>query len=101
MQSYTRGPKSTVVRKTIGEAFLETANRFADRVALISRHQNIRLTWAEYLHEAQRVAAGLRALGFDPGDPAGAWATSSAEWPLIPFGCALAGILLVNVNPAN
>jgi len=101
MQSYTRGPKGAVVRKTIGEAFLETANRFADRVALISRHQNIRLTWAEYAREAQRVAAGLRALGLRPGDRVGVWATNCAEWPIIQFGCALAGVVLVNVNPAN
>ena len=101
MQSYTRGPKGAVVRKTIGEAFLETADRFADRVALISRHQNIRLTWAEYAHEAQRVAAGLRALGLHAGDRVGVWATNCAEWPILQFGCALAGVVLVNVNPAN
>src|SRR6202166_5369629 len=101
MQSYTRGPKGTVVRKTIGEAFLETANRFADHVALISVHQNIRLTWAEYAHEAQRVAAGLRALGLHPGDRVGVWATNCAEWAIIQFGCALAGVVLVNLNPAN
>jgi fatty-acyl-CoA synthase len=101
MQSYTRGPKGTVVRKTIGEAYLETANRFADRVALISVHQNIRLTWAEYAYEAHRVAAGLRALGLHPGDRVGVWATNCAEWPIVQFGCALAGVVLVNVNPAN
>src|SRR5579863_8771488 len=101
MQSYTRGPKGTIVRKTIAEAFLETANRFAERLALICRHQNIRLTWAEYAYQAQRVAAGLRALGLHPGDRVGVWATSCAEWPIIQFGCALAGVVLVNVNPAN
>ena len=92
MQSYTRGPKGTIVRKTIGEAFLETANRFSERIALISRHQNIRLTWAEYAFQAQRVAAGLRALGLNPGDRVGVWATSCAEWPILQFGCALAGL---------
>ena len=101
MQSYARGPKGIVVRKTIGDAFLETANRFADRVALVSRHQGIRLTWAEYAHEAHRVAAGLRALGLNPGDRVGVWATNCAEWPILQFGCALAGVVLVNVNPAN
>src|SRR5579863_4122239 len=90
MQSYTRGPKGTVVRKTIGEAFLETANRFADRVALIGRHQNIRLTWAEYANEAQRVAAGLRAVGMRPGDRVGVWASNCAEWPILQFGCGRA-----------
>jgi fatty-acyl-CoA synthase len=101
MQSYARGPKGIVVPKTIGDAFLETANRFADRVALVSRHQGIRLNWAEYAHEAHRVAAGLRALGLNPGDRAGVWATNCAEWPILQFGCALAGVVLVNVNPAN
>jgi hypothetical protein len=37
MQSYTRGPQGAIVRTTIGEAFLQTANRFPERVALISR----------------------------------------------------------------
>jgi len=101
MQSYTRGPKATIVRKTIGETFLETASRLAGRVAIISRHQNIKLTWAEYAHEAHRVAAGLRALGLHPGDRAGVWAANCAEWPILQFGCALAGVVLVNVNPAN
>jgi fatty-acyl-CoA synthase len=101
MLSYVRGPKGIVVRRTVGEAFLETANRFADRVALISRHQDIRLTWAEYAFEAQRVAAGLRALGLQPGDRVGVWATNCAEWPILQFGSALAGVVLVNVNPAN
>jgi fatty-acyl-CoA synthase len=101
MQSYSRGPKGIIVQKTIGEAFLETANRFAQCIALISRHQNIRLTWAEYAHRAQRVAAGLRALGLHSGDRVGVWATSCVEWPIIQFGCALAGVVLVNVNPAN
>ena len=79
MQSYTRGPKATIVRKTIGETFLETANRIPERIALISRHQNIRLTWAEYAHQAQRVAAGLRALGLNAGDRVGVWATTAPD----------------------
>jgi fatty-acyl-CoA synthase len=29
------------------------------------------------------------------------WATSCAEWPILQFGCALAGVVVVNVNPAN
>ena len=61
LQSYTRSPKGAVVRKTIGEAFLETANRFADRVALTSRHQNILLTWAGYAREAARRGRPARA----------------------------------------
>src|SRR5690242_17100952 len=100
MQSYARGPRGTVERRSIGEVFSATASRFPHSPALISRHQKLRLSWAEYSYEAQRVSAGLRALGLKPGDRAGVWSTNCAEWAMLQFGCALAGILLVNVNPA-
>ena len=100
MESYARGPKGAIVRKSIGEVFLETAARFPQQLAVVSRHQEARLTWAEYAHEAQRAAAGLRALGLAPGDRAGLWATNCVEWVMLQFGCALAGVVLVNVNPA-
>jgi fatty-acyl-CoA synthase len=100
MESYARGPRGTVLRRSIGDVFLETAERFPGRLAISSRHQNRRLTWAEYAEAAQSVAAGLRALGLAPGDRAGVWATNCVEWVMLQFGCALAGVVLVNVNPA-
>ncbi|MBZ5724406.1 MAG: AMP-binding protein [Acidobacteriia bacterium] len=100
MESYARGPRGTVLSKSISEAFLDTASRFPGRLAVVAREPGIRLTWAQYAHEAQRAAAGLRALGLAPGDRAGVWATNCLEWVLLQFGCALAGAVLVNVNPA-
>jgi fatty-acyl-CoA synthase len=100
MGSYARGPKGEVVRKSVGATFLETAERFGDRIAVVSRHQNIRLTWAQYSLAVQRTAVGLRAMGLVPGDRVGIWATNCAEWVMLQFGCALADIVLVNVNPA-
>ena len=100
MESYARGPRGAILRKSIGEAFLETAGRFPDGPAVVSRHQNARMTWAGLAHEAQRAAAGLRAMGLEPGDRVGVWATNCIEWVVLQFGCALAGVVLVNVNPA-
>ena len=100
MESYARGPRGTVVRAPIGELFLATAARFPHHLALVSCHQKVRLTWEQYAHEALRAAAGLRALGLVPGDRAGVWATNCVEWAMLQFGCALAGVVLVNVNPA-
>ncbi len=100
MQSYARGPAASIVRKTVGEAFLETAMRFPERLAISSRHQNLRIHWSDYAVGAARVAAGLRALALKPGDRVGVWATTCAEWVLLQFGCALAGVVLVNINPA-
>lgn len=100
MQAYARGPAATILRKSIGDAFLETAARFPSRLAISSRHQQLQLTWCDYALAAQRVAAGLRALGLTPGDRVGVWATTCAEWVGLQFGCALAGVVLVNINPA-
>jgi fatty-acyl-CoA synthase len=100
MNSYARGPAGMVVRRPIGEVFLESASRFSDRLAVVSRHQRVRLTWGEYAREVLRTAAGLRALGLQPGDRVGVWATNCVEWLMLQFGCAVAGAILVNVNPA-
>jgi fatty-acyl-CoA synthase len=100
MQAYARGPSEVILRKTVGEAFLETAERFHRRLAISSRHQRLQLTWSDYALEARKVASGLRALGLITGDRAGIWATTCAEWALLQFGCALAGVILVNINPA-
>jgi fatty-acyl-CoA synthase len=100
IQSYARGPAGAIVRKSVGEAFLETAARFPERLAISSRHQHLQLNWSDYAAAAERVAAGLRALGLKPDDRIGVWATTCAEWVMLQFGCALAGVVLVNINPA-
>jgi fatty-acyl-CoA synthase len=38
--------------------------------------------------------------GFAPGDRVGVWATNCAEWIYLQLGCARAGLVQVNVNPA-
>src|SRR6185369_13386115 len=100
MQSYARGPQGNVLRAPIGDIFLATAARVPQRLALVARYQDTRLTWEQYAYEAQRAAAGLRALGMAPGDRVGIWAANCAEWAILQFGCALAGVVLVNINPA-
>src|SRR6185369_6979099 len=100
MQSYARGPQGNVLRAPIGDIFLATAARVPQRLALVARYQDTRLTWEQYAYEAQRAAAGLRALGMAPGDRVGIWSTNCAEWAILQFGCALAGVVLVNINPA-
>ena len=100
MDSYARGPAGVIVRKTVGAAFLDTASRLGERLAVVDREQDVRLTWTEYAQQAMRTAAGLRSLGLRPGDRVGVWATNCVEWVLLQFGCALAGMVLVNINPA-
>jgi fatty-acyl-CoA synthase len=100
MESYARGPAFALTTQTASQTFSETARRFADREALIVPHQNIRLSWAQLADEVEKTARGLTGLGLVPGDRVGVWATNCAEWIYLQLGCARAGLVLVNVNPA-
>ena len=100
LSSYTRGPQAPLIEKTIAEVLGDTAARFPDREALVSRHQKIRLTWRELAARVDETARSLAGLGLRPGDRAGVWATNCVEWVLLQLGCARAGVVLVNVNPA-
>ena len=98
--SYARGPAAVLPEKTIGQQLRETAARFGERVALISRHQHLRLSWNQLDRQTSEWAAGLAAMGLEPGDRVGVWSTNCAEWVLLQLACARAGLVLVNVNPA-
>lgn len=98
--SYARGPEEPLLESTIGQTLSETASKFPEREALVARHQGIRLTWRDLDEQATCVARGLAGLGLGPGDRIGVWATNCAEWVLLQYGCARAGVVLVNVNPA-
>ena len=46
------------------------------------------------------LAAGLLALGLEPGDRIGIWSPNNMEWVLAQFATAKVGLILVNINPA-
>lgn len=89
-----------LLEHTIGEALDRAARLWPEAEALVSVHQNIRLTWAELLAQADAFAAGLLALGLRPGDRVGVWAPNCAEWTIAQFATARAGMIQVNINPA-
>ena len=100
MLSYARGPEAEVLDLTLGDLLRECASLYPQRLGLVSRHQAVRLTWAEFQDKVVRTAAGLQSLGLKSGDRIGAWCTNCAEWVYLQFGAATAGVILVNVNPA-
>nr|CAD7580206.1 unnamed protein product [Timema californicum] len=51
--------------------------------------------------QSDRLAAGLLQLGLEPGDRLGLWIPNIAEWFIVNFAAARAGLILVNINPAN
>ena len=93
-----RGP--WVEGLTVGAALRQTARRFPEHDALVFPQAALRLTWAEFDGQVDRVARGLLALGFRRGDHFGVWATNWPEWVVLQFATARIGVILVTINPA-
>jgi fatty-acyl-CoA synthase len=85
---------------TIGQVLAATSRRFPGREALVFPQNNLRLDYAEFAAEVRNVAKGLLALGIEPGEHVGIWATNLPEWTLLQFGAASVGVVLVTINPA-
>lgn len=85
---------------TIGQVLHETARRHPNHDAYAFCQTGGRRTWEQVDHEVDRVARGLLALGLQPGDHFGVWATNVPAWVLLQFATARLGVVLVNVNPA-
>ena len=101
MLSYVHGSaRAPLLGQTIGESLNRAAARFAERAALISCHQNIRLTYGALLHQVNRAARALLRLGIERGDRVGIWSPNTAQWLITQFAAAKVGAILVNINPS-
>jgi fatty-acyl-CoA synthase len=99
--SYAHGVSDVpLLGETIGANLERTVGRFADREAVVSCHQDVRLTYAELDAAVNRLASGLLAAGIAKGERVGIWAPNCAEWVVVQFATAKVGAILVNINPA-
>jgi len=85
---------------TVGALLDEAARLYPDNLALVVRHQNLRWTYRELQQRSDELANALLAEGLIPGDRVGIWAPNCAEWVLLQFATAKAGLILVNINPS-
>jgi fatty-acyl-CoA synthase len=99
--SYLHGAHQTpLLGETIGENLDRTVALFPDRDAVISVHQGVRQTYAEFHAAVEEVACGLLALSIEPGERVGIWSPNNAEWVTLQYATAKVGAILVNINPA-
>jgi fatty-acyl-CoA synthase len=91
-----------LIDDTVGQLLMSRAAEYPDRDALLGiRHHTgdaTRLTYRELLNEASQVATALSRLA-GPGSFVALWAPNVIEWPVIQYGAALAGVVLVALNP--
>jgi len=99
--SYERGSSEPpLIEQTIGDFFDAMARKHPGRIALVSRHENRRLTYGQLQEEVHRLASALLQAGLEPGDRIGIWSHNNVAWVLMQFATAKAGLILVNINPA-
>ncbi|KAF2897794.1 hypothetical protein ILUMI_08381 [Ignelater luminosus] len=97
--SYRHNPGKEPLRSlTVGNLIQLTAERYPERMALISKHQNDRLTYQELLEKADEFAAGLQSLGLNRGDRIGVWASNITEWIISMFAILRGGYIIVPMH---
>src|SRR5277367_4611271 len=102
-ESYVAGPTTPAVREmTFGELLRSAAESAPDRIALIAGVADPALrrhwTYQEFYQQAQRTARALLSR-FKPGERVAVWAQNLPEWMMLEFGCGMAGVVMVTVNP--
>jgi fatty-acyl-CoA synthase len=99
--SYAHGTsEQPLLAETIGHNLERTARRVPEAEALISCHQAVRFTYAEFNAAVDALAGGMLRAGLEKGDRVGVWGPNRAEWALVQYATAKLGVILVNINPA-
>ncbi len=101
MKSYFHtGGAVPLMGQTIPDYFAHIAGKFPEREAVVSLHQERRLTYRGLANGIDMLGRGLVAMGFGRGDRIGVWSTNNIEWLLLQMATARIGAILVNINPA-
>jgi fatty-acyl-CoA synthase len=99
--SYSHGASaSPLLGETIGANLRRIAAAHPEAEALVDVPTGRRWTYAAFDAETDTLARGLIARGLQAGDRVGIWAPNCAEWVLLQYATAKAGVILVNINPA-
>jgi long-chain acyl-CoA synthetase len=97
-------PEPPVVRSvSLPELLLRRAEGSPDGVALRAKDRGIyrEVRWREYQHEVERVAAGLRMLGFAAGDRLAILGDPCPEWLYCEMGALAAGGVCYGIYPTS
>lgn len=103
-QSFWPATESSGVRNiSVGDLLREAAADVPGRIALVNgdpdEAERTEWTYAQLLADVEKTARALVSC-FAPGDRIAIWAPNSARWVVLQQAVAMAGMVLVGVNPA-
>jgi fatty-acyl-CoA synthase len=99
--SYASGTSDVpLLGMTIGEKFDAIVAEFGLRPAIVSVHQQLRMTYQELGVAVDTLARALIACGLGKGDRIGIWSPNNVEWLITQYASAKVGAILVTINPA-
>lgn len=103
-KSFWPASESSGVRDiTVGDLLREAATATPDRVALVDGVLDpagrAEWTYSRLLVDTEKMARALLA-HFAPGDRIAIWSPNSAEWVILQQAIAMAGMVVVGINPA-
>ena len=99
--SYSHGASPhPLLGETIGDNLRRVAAAYPDREAVVDVPSGRRWTYAQFGADTDTLARGLIATGISAGERVGIWSPNCAEWVLMQYATAKAGVVLVNINPA-
>ncbi|CAN5140405.1 AMP-binding protein [soil metagenome] len=103
-KAWARGPEvPQLLEQSVGDLLRAAVARGADTIALVEGSPDAatrrRWTYGEMLAAAEVCAAALLAR-FPVGSHIGIWSPNIPEYQLLQYGAALAGMVIVTINPA-
>ena len=88
-----------MLEQTIPQNFDEIVARFGDRLAVISHHQDQKLTYKQLQEQSNAIAHGLQACGVRKGDRVCVLMGNTMEFATITYSLFRLGAILVPLNP--
>jgi acyl-CoA synthetase (AMP-forming)/AMP-acid ligase II len=93
-------PEIEVGGSTVAELVLRHAARLGDKPAIVDGPSGRTITYRDLAAGVERVAAGLAARGFRPGDVLAVHLPNMPEYALIAYGAMAAGGIVTGTSPA-
>jgi fatty-acyl-CoA synthase len=92
-----------LIEMSVGDMLRKVAAEVPDRHALVEgipdASKRRRWTYSQLLNDAEIIASALLKK-FEPGDRVVVWSPNIAEYALLQYGLAIAGMIMVTANPA-